>query len=326
MVGFGIDQIQAEYVAEIKLRNINREYILRRTAETEELEKDIADLEDVLQSRRRVRNIIIDELKAINKKYPVPRRSSIVYASEVESDDEEEQVEDYPVTLFLSREGYFKKITPQSLRMSGEQKYKDGDSLRISLESSNRCDLLIFTDRQQIYKLRLADMEETKASALGVYLPSRLQMDDGENVLTMVAPGDYKRQLLLVFENGKAARLECSAYETKTNRKKLVNAYSDKSPLAAVIPLDGETDIACYSSDDRALVFNTSLLQAKTSRTTQGVGVMSLKAKRALVRAVPVSETQIKNISRYRVRSLPAAGAVLKPEDREEQQLSMIED
>ena len=326
MVGFGIDQIQAEYVAEIKLRNINREYILRRTAETEELEKDIADLEDVLQSRRRVRNIIIDELKAINKKYPVPRRSSIVYASEVESDDEEEQVEDYPVTLFLSREGYFKKITPQSLRMSGEQKYKDGDSLRISLESSNRCDLLIFTDRQQIYKLRLADMEETKASALGVYLPARLQMDDGENVLTMVAPGDYKRQLLLVFENGKAARLECSAYETKTNRKKLVNAYSDKSPLAAVIPLDGETDIACYSSDDRALVFNTSLLQTKTSRTTQGVGVMSLKAKRALVRAVPVSETQIKNISRYRVRSLPAAGAVLKPEDREEQQLSMIED
>ena len=326
MVGFGIDQIQAEYVAEIKLRNINREYILRRTAETEELEKNITDLEDVLQSRRRVRNIIIDELKAINKKYPVPRRSSIVYASEVESNDEEEQVEDYPVTLFLSREGYFKKITQQSLRMSGEQKYKDGDSLRISLESSNRCDLLIFTDRQQIYKLRLADMEETKASALGVYLPSRLQMDDGENVLTMVAPGDYKRQLLLVFENGKAARLECSAYETKTNRKKLVNAYSDKSPLAALIPLDGETDIACYSSDDRALVFNTSLLQTKTSRTTQGVGVMSLKAKRALVRAVPVSETQLKNISRYRVRSLPAAGAVLKPEDREEQQLSMIED
>ena len=326
MVGFGIDQIQAEYVAEIKLRNINREYILRRTAETEELEKDIADLEDVLQSRRRVKNIIIDELKAINKKYPVPRRSSIVYASELDGDDEEEQVEDYPVTLFLSREGYFKKITPQSLRMSGEQKYKDGDSLRISLESSNRCDLLIFTDRQQIYKLRLADMEETKASALGVYLPSRLQMDDGESVLTMVAPGDYKRQLLLVFENGKAARLECSAYETKTNRKKLVNAYSDKSPLAAVIPLDGETDIACYSSDDRAIVFNTSLLQTKTSRTTQGVGVMSLKAKRALVRAVPVSETQIKNISRYRVRSLPAAGAILKPEDREEQQLSMIED
>ena len=326
MVGFGIDQIQAEYVAEIKLRNINREYILRRTAETEELEKDIADLEDVLQSRRRVKNIIIDELKAINKKYPVPRRSSLVYASELEGDDEEEQVEDYPVTLFLSREGYFKKITPQSLRMSGEQKYKDGDSLRISLESSNRCDLLIFTDKQQIYKLRLADMEETKASALGVYLPSRLQMDDGENVLTMVAPGDYKRQLLLVFENGKAARLECSAYETKTNRKKLVNAYSDKSPLAAVIPLAGETDISCYSSDDRALVFNTSLLQTKTSRTTQGVGVMSLKAKRALVRAVPVSETQIKNISRYRVRSLPAAGAILKPEDREEQQLSMIED
>ena len=326
MVGFGIDQVQAEYVAEIKLRNINREYILRRTAETEELERDIADLEDVLKSRRRVRNIIIDELKSINKKYPVPRRSSIVYASDIAEDEEEEQVEDYPVTLFLSREGYFKKITPQSLRMSGEQKYKDGDALRLSLESSNRHDLLIFTDKQQIYKLRLCDMEETKASALGVYLPTRLQMDEGESVLTMVDPGEYKKQLLLVFENGKIARIECSAYETKTNRKKLVNAYSDKSPLVAVIPLEEELDLACYSSDDRALVFNTSLLQPKSSRSTQGVGVMSLKAKRVLTRALPVGETQIRNMSRYRVRSLPAAGAILKPEDREEQQLSIIDD
>ncbi len=326
MVGFGIDQVQAEYVAEIKLRNINREYILRRTAETEELERDIADLEEVLKSRRRVRNIIIDELKSINKKYPVPRRSSIVYASDIAEDEEEEQVEDYPVTLFLSREGYFKKITPLSLRMSGEQKYKDGDALRLSLESSNRHDLLIFTDKQQIYKLRLCDMEETKASALGVYLPTRLQMDEGESVLTMVDPGEYKKQLLLVFENGKIARIECSAYETKTNRKKLVNAYSDKSPLVAVIPLEEELDLACYSSDDRALVFNTSLLQPKSSRSTQGVGVMSLKAKRVLTRALPVGETQIRNMSRYRVRSLPAAGAILKPEDREEQQLSIIDD
>ena len=326
MVGFGIDQVQAEYVAEIKLRNINREYILRRTAETEELERDIADLEDVLKSRRRVRNIIIDELKSINKKYPVPRRSSIVYASDIAEDEEEEHVEDYPVTLFLSREGYFKKITPQSLRMSGEQKYKDGDALRLSLESYNRHDLLIFTDKQQIYKLRLCDMEETKASALGVYLPTRLQMDEGESVLTIVDPGEYKKQLLLVFENGKIARIECSAYETKTNRKKLVNAYSDKSPLVAVIPLEEELDLACYSSDDRALVFNTSLLQPKSSRSTQGVGVMSLKAKRVLTRALPVGETQIRNMSRYRVRSLPAAGAILKPEDREEQQLSIIDD
>ena len=317
MIGFGIDEKQAEYVAEIKLRNINKEYILKRVQETQSLADEIDDLEDTLAKPARVRRIIISELETVRKKYGQPRKTEILYGHEVEEYREEEQVEDYPVTLFLSREGYFKKITQQSLRMSGEQKYKDGDSLRISLESSNRCDLLIFTDRQQIYKLRLADMEETKASALGVYLPSRLQMDDGESVLTMVLPGDYKRQLLLVFENGKVARLECSAYETKTNRKKLVNAYSDKSPLAAVIPLDSETDIACYSSDDRALVFNTSLLQTKTSRTTQGVGVMSLKAKRALVRAVPVSETQIKNISRYRVRSLPAAGAVLKPEDRE---------
>ena len=326
MMGFGIDQIQAEFVAEIKLRNINREYILKRTAETEALEKDIEELESILNSRRKIKGIIIDELKQINKKYVTPRKSAIVYADEIEEFDEEQQIEDYPVTLFLSKEGYFKKITAQSLRMSGEQKYKDGDRLNISFESTNRGELLFLTDRQQMYKARVSDFEDVKASVLGVYLPSRLQMDEGENIITMIDPGDYKAHLLFFFENGKAARVELSAYETKTNRKKLVNAYSDKSPLCSVIKLTGETDLCCFSSDDRALVFNSSLLQPKTSRSAQGVAVMSLKARRTLDRAKLVEETQIKNVPRYRVRSLPAAGALLRPEDREEQQMSLIEE
>ena len=326
MMGFGIDQIQAEFVAEIKLRNINREYILKRTAETEALEKDIEELESILNSRRKIKGIIIDELKQINKKYVTPRKSTIVYADEIEEFDEEQQIEDYPVTLFLSKEGYFKKITAQSLRMSGEQKYKDGDRLNISFESTNRGELLFLTDRQQMYKARVSDFEDVKASVLGVYLPSRLQMDEGENIITMIDPGDYKAHLLFFFENGKAARVELSAYETKTNRKKLVNAYSDKSPLRSVIKLTGETDLCCFSSDDRALVFNSSLLQPKTSRSAQGVAVMSLKARRTLDRAKLLEETQIKNVPRYRVRSLPAAGALLRPEDREEQQMSLIEE
>ena len=326
MMGFGIDKIQAEYVAEIKLRNINREYILKRTAETQSLEDDIEELESTLNNRRKIKNIIIKELEEINKKYPMPRKTSLVYASEVEEYSEEQQVEDYPVTLFLSREGYFKKITAQSLRMSGEQKYKDGDALKLSFESSNRRELLILTDKQQIYKTRVADFEDCKASVLGVYLPTKLGMDEGESVITMLDPGDYKSNLLLAFENGKIARIEMAAYETKTNRKKLVNAYSDKSPLVSVIVLDEETDVVCYSSDDRALIFNTSLLQPKTSRSTQGVGVLTLKARRSLTRAEKLADTGIKNASRYRVRSLPAAGALLKTEDKEEQQLSMLEE
>ena len=326
MMGFGIDQLQAEFVAEIKLRNINREYILKRTAETESLEKDIEELEAILNSRRRIKGIIIEELRQINKKFVTPRRTGIVYADEVEEYIQDEQTPDYPVTLFLSREGYFKKITAQSLRMSGEQKYKDGDCLMTSFETSNRAELLILTDRQQIYKAKVADFEETKASVLGIYLPTKLQMDEGESVLAMIEPGDYRAHLLLIFENGKAARIELSAYETKTNRKKLVNACSDKSPVKAVLVLRDEIDVACFGSDDRVLIFNTSLLQPKTSRTTQGVGVMTLKARRTLAAARPLAETSIKNVSRYRVRSLPAAGALLKPEDREEQQLSMIEE
>ena len=326
MMGFGIDQIQAEFVAEIRLRNINREYILKRTAETEELEQAIEELEATLNNRRKLRSIIIDELKQVNKKYPSPRRSIIVYADEIEEFDEDDAVEDYPVTLFLSREGYFKKITAQSLRMSGEQKYKEGDGLMASFESSNRRELLILTDRQQMYKCRVSDFEDGKASALGVYLPTKLQMDEGENVIAMLDPGDYKAHLLLFFENGKAARIELSAYETKTNRRKLVGAYSDKSPVRGVLLLKEEGDIACEASDGRCLVFHSSLLQPKTSRTTQGVGVMALKAKKVLTRAAFLGDTAIRDVKRYRVRTIPAAGALLKPEDRGEEQMTLLEE
>ena len=318
MMGFGIDQTQAEFVAEIKLRNINREYILKRTSETEELERDIEELESIVNNRRK--------LKAISKKYGTPRKTGIVYASELEEPDDDEQVEDYAVTLFLSREGYFKKITAQSLRMSGEQKYKDGDGLAVSFESTNRGELLFLTDKQQMYKARVSDFEDGKASVLGTYLPTRLKMDDGESVIAMIDPGDYKKHLLLMFENGKAARIELSAYETKTNRRKLVGACSDKSPVKAVMLIGEEFDVACYSSDGRALIFNTAQLQPKTSRSTQGVAVMSLKAKRVLERALPLKDSDIQNAARYRVRSIPAAGALIKGEDRAEKQLSLMDE
>ena len=326
MVGFGIDQTQAEFVAEIKLRNINREYILKRTQETEALEQDIEELEATLNNRRRLKGIIIDELKAISKKYGQPRKTGIVYAAEIEEFTEEQTVEDYPVTLFLSREGYFKKITAQSLRMSGEQKYKEGDGLSQIFETTNRAEMLLLTDRQQMYKARVSDFEDGKASQLGVYLPQRLQMDEGESILSLILPGDYSKHLLLVFENGKAARIELAAYETKTNRKKLVNACSDKSPVKTVMLIEEETDLACFSSDGRVLIFNTAQLQPKSSRSTQGVNVMTLKPKRVLEKAVPLKDTAIGSAARYRVKTLPGAGALLKAEDRAEQQLSLLDE
>ncbi len=325
MMGFGIDKIQAEFVAEIKLRNINREYILKRTAETEALEDEIEELESTLNNRRKIRAIIINELTEINKKYVTPRKTGIVYAAEVEEYTEAQQVEDYPVTLFLSREGYFKKITAQSLRMSSEQKYKDGDAPNISFESSNRREVLILTDKQQMYKARVSDFDDCKASVLGTYLPTKLAMDEGESVITMLDPGDYRANLLLAFENGKVARVELAAYETKTNRKKLVNAYSDKSPLRAVLVLGEETDLVCRSSDGRVLVFNSSLLQPKSSRSTQGVGVLAVKARRTLAELSFLADAPLDNLSRYRVRSLPAAGALLRAEDVGQEQLSLLD-
>ena len=325
MVGFGIDEVQAEFVADIRLRNINREYILKRTAETEDLEKEISQLEDILQNRRKIKNVIIDELKKINEKYKTPRKTSIVYAHEIPEVPEENPVEDYPVTVFLSREGYFKKITQQSLRMSGEQKYKENDGLLISFESSNSHELLVVTDQQKIYKCRVSDFEDGKASQLGIYLPSRLKFDDREKVLAVLDPLDYKGSILFFFENGKCARIELSAYETKTNRKKLVSAYSDKSPLVSALLLKEEGNIAVTSSDGRMLVFNTALLQAKTGRSVQGVGVISLKKQKVLTSAVPLESITLDNLSRYRAKSIPAAGAILRAEDQGEKQLSLLE-
>ncbi len=323
MIGFGIDEAQAEFVAEIKLRNINREYILKRTDEVDELEKQIADLEDILKNRRRVKKIISDELSNVIKKYGAERRTKIVYNDEIPEFDESEQIDDYPVTLFLSREGYFKKITPLSLRMGGEQKYKENDSLRVSFEATNRSELLIFTDRYQVYKTRASDFDDTKASALGSYLPAVLGMDDGENAVFMVDPKNYTGQIAFFFENGKALKTDLAGYATKQNRKKLTGAYSDKSPLKAIIPLDGDIDVAVYSTDGRAMIFNTKLLAAKASRASQGVTVMALKKKSTVEDAAPAASTSIKNYSRYKVRSIPAAGALLRPEDRDEIQLQI---
>ena len=311
-------------MAEIKLRNINREYILKRTAETDALEKDIADLEATLESKRRIRGIIIRELKEIIRKYPSPRRTGIVAAESVARMPAEDLVPDYPVQLFLSREGYFKKITPQSLRMSGEQKYKDGDALSQSFGATNRGELLIFTDRQQVYKAKLCDFADTKASVLGVYLPTVLSMDADEHVLCMVDPGDYRGELLLVFENGKAARIPVSAYETKTNRRRLTGAYSDKSPLVAVLPLYEGSEVVLFASDGRALLFPPEAVSLKASRTTQGVAVMALKKKAVVTQAQFAPDTLIRNHARYRARSLPAAGALLREDDRGEEQMSLI--
>ena len=324
MKGFDIDEIQANYVAEIKLRNINREYILKRLEETAELEKDIADLEATLNSRTRIKTIIVRELKDIMKKYPMERRTGIVMSHEVEQLGDEDIVPDYPCTVFLSREGYFKKITPQSLRMNAEQKYKDGDSLRISMETSNRKEFLVFTDKQQVYKLRLRDMDDTKASVLGTYLPAKLGMDEGESVITMI-PAEFDTTLLLVFDNGKVARFPCSVYETKTNRKRQTGAYSDKAALVEVLPIREEGEFVLTSSEGRAVLFRSEDLQTKASRTTQGVAVMKLKVKYKVVSAAPAELSGIQNKTRYKAKTLPAAGALLRPEDRGEQQTTLLD-
>ena len=327
MIGFGIDQIQAEYVAEIKLRNINKEYILKRVNETAALQDEIADLEDTLNDPRRVKKIIVEELDAVAKKYGEPRRTSIVYGHEIEVYQEEEETEAYPVHLFLSREGYFKKITPQSLRMSGEQKFKEGDGLRQSFETVSNAEIMFFTDQCQVYKTRLSEFDDTKASVLGDYLPAKLGMDAGENVIYAVLPGaDYTGALLFFFENGKAARVDLTAYKTTSNRRKLTGAYSDKSPLKCILRIDQDREVAVYSTEPRCLIFHTALLAPKTTRSTQGVAVMTLKPKYRLDTAAYLDETPIANQSRYRVRAVPAAGALLRQEDTEERQIGLLDD
>ncbi len=322
MIGFGIDEIQANFVAEIRLRNINKEYILKQTKAISQLEEEIAELRSTLSSGRKIRNVIIGELKQVAEKYGKPRKTEIVYQTDaVEQDDPAEDIPDYPVTVFVSKEGYLKKITPQSLRMSGAQKFKEGDKLRHCKETTNRGELLVFTDQYQCYKAKLSDFDDGKASQLGDYLPQKLGMEPGEGVAEVVFPGDYKGFILFFFENGKAAKVPLSAYETKTNRRRLTGAYSDKSRLVACIALDADAQVALYTSDNRAAIFSTALLSLKTTRNTIGVTAVSLKKKATLTDAILLEGSGIVNPGRYRCRNIPTAGALLKEEDAPEQQI-----
>ena len=323
MIGFGIDKLQAEFVAEIKLRNINKEYILRRTQEVDDLEREIAELDELLKSEKKIRAVIVKELDAVADKYGKERKTGLAADTDLDAPDEDEALPDYPVTVFVSREGYFKKITPQSLRMSGEQRFKEGDALRFSRETTNAAELLVFTDRCQVYKARCADFDDGKASVLGDYLPAKLGFDEGESVVEVCFPGDYSGFVLFVYENGKAAKVALSAYATKSNRRKLTGAYSDKSPLKAVFVFAEEQQLVLYSTENRALVFSTAQLAPKTTRATQGVAVMTLKRKAVVHRAALLEQSGIVNAARYRTRALPAAGALLKDEDAEEKQIAL---
>lgn len=319
MIGFGIDKIQAEYVAEIKLRHLNREYILKRTKDIENLRADIEDMEDILSSKARIKKIIVSELQNVVKKYDKPRRSEILYADGLEDDEPIEEIPDYPVHLFFTKDGYFKKITPQSLRMSGEQKLKDGDSVVQTLEATNNTDLLFFTDRCQVYKAKAADFDDTKASVLGDFVPTHLHMDPGESAIYMAVTTDYKGYMLFFFENGKLAKVDLSAYETKTNRKKLIKAYCEKFPLAAIRQITEDCELVVQSTAGRILLLNTGAITPKTTKDTQGVAVMTLKKGHRLSSVRDYKEGEFVKPARYRTRSLPAAGALLSAEDAGEQ-------
>lgn len=325
MIGFGIDEPQAEYVAEIKLRHLNREYLLKRTGEINQLEADIADLEDVLAKPARVRRIIIAELNEAAKKYGKPRRSLILYDLPQEEEAEEaEAVPDYPVTVFFTREGYLKKIQPQSLRTAGAHKLKEGDEIIRQIETRNNLDALFFTDQHQVYKVRLAELEDGKVAQMGIFVPGRLGMDEGETILDMVLTADYSGHMLFFFANGKCAKIPLSAYATKQNRRKLLRAYSDKAPLALIHYLPEETELAIRTSAGRMLLVGTAQIPEKTTRDSQGVAVVTLKKNQNITSAVPAESLALANPHRYRVRSLPAAGALLRPEDEGEQQMSLL--
>lgn len=325
MIGFGIDELQAEYVAEIKLRHLNREYLLKRTGEIDQLEADIADLEDVLAKPARVRRIIIAELNEAAKKYGKPRRSLILYDLPQEEEAEEaEAVPDYPVTVFFTREGYLKKIQPQSLRTAGAHKLKEGDEIIRQIETRNNLDALFFTDQHQVYKVRLAELEDGKVAQMGIFVPGRLGMDEGETILDMVLTADYNGHMLFFFANGKCAKIPLSAYATKQNRRKLLRAYSDKAPLALIHYLPEEMELAIRTSAGRMLLVGTAQIPEKTTRDSQGVAVVTLKKNQNITSAVPAESLALENPHRYRVRSLPAAGALLRPEDEGEQQMSLL--
>lgn len=319
MAGFGIDELQAEYVAEIKLRHLNREYILKRTEEIENLEKEIAELEGVLASKAKIKKIIEKELAEVGKRFGQPRKSILIYADEIQTAEEEEEAPDYSVNIFYTKEGYFKKILPQSLRMSSEQKLKEGDSVAYSNECSNNDELLFFTDKAQVYKTKVNEFKETKASTLGDYVPAKLNMDEGENSIYAVNTKDYKGYMIFAFENGKIAKVPLSAYETKTNRKKLTGAYSDKSPIADIIYVKEDCEIMLISSQGRVLLFNTGAIAEKASRSTIGVNILALKKGHRLISAKLYKEGDLAKPSRYRTKTLPAAGSVLSAEDKAEQ-------
>lgn len=320
MIGFGIDETQAEYVAEIKLRHLNREYILKRIDDIEALENEIAELEEVLSSEKKKKQIIISELQNVIKKYDTGRKSEILYEIPEDIEAEEPEVADYPVTVFLTHGGYLKKIKTANLRMSGEQKVKEGDAVARSVECSNKDELLVFTSKHQVYKAKLDDFPDTKASVLGEYLPGKLEMEEGETALYTAVISKYQGYMIFVFENGKLAKVDLSAYETKTNRKKLINAFSDKSPLAAAVYLEEDADIVITSQSGRNLLINTAVILPKTTKSTQGIQAMTLKKKSDKVISLHLyKEGEFEKEWRFRPKNLPAAGALLSAADVGEQ-------
>ena len=312
MIGFGIDEVQAEYVAEIKLRNINRQYILRRVEEVDQLRKDIAEMEDILRDKKKIRKIIIDELKEVSKNYAQPRKTLFYYQSDVEEEEVIDDTPDYPVNLFVSESGYFKKITPQSLRMSGEQKLKEGDYISQTFEATNKTDLIFFSDKAQVYKSKASAFDDCKASLMGDYIPAKLSFDEGEELRTMIPTLDYSGHVVFFFENGKAAKIPMKSYETKTNRKKLANAYSDKSPLVAAVFVAEDADILLRTTSGHALVFNTGMILPKATRDSQGVQVINLRKNASLSSAEIITEEMLPELEKYRARAVPAAGKPAK--------------
>ncbi|MBQ8894976.1 MAG: topoisomerase IV [Clostridia bacterium] len=326
MIGFGVDEIQAEHIANIKLRYLNKEYILNRLEEIAELEKEIAEMEAILKSRTKINRIIESDLKRVKKLYDIPRKTELVYEDQLEAVDEEDHIEDYPVTYFLSKEGYFKKIQPNSLRMNSAQKYKDGDSLRRAVESTNKAELIFFTSAQNAYKAKGYDFEDTKASLLGDYLPAKLEMAQDETVVAMAVTAEYTGDILFCFENGKVAKVPLSAYKTVTNRRRLINAYSDKSPLAATLQLEEDTDILLISTNQKGLVVHSALIPQKATKSTQGVTAMTQKGKHTLEKAVTVAEAGLTNLSYYRTKNLPAVGHLLRQQDLPSDQVTLFEE
>lgn len=319
MIGFGIDEIQAEYVAEIKLRHLNREYILHRTEEIDKLKEETEELQSILDNPKRISGIIIAELKNVSAKYGQPRKSKLIYAAEIQEDDLQDDAPDYPVNLFFTSGGYFKKITPQSLRMSSEQKLKDGDLVTVECQAQNSSELLFFTDKAQVYKTRASEFEDSKASVLGDYVPSKLEMDEGENACHMVVTGDYSGYVVFVFENGKVAKVELSSYKTKTNRRKLVNAYSDKSPLISVIHCVEDCEILIKSSSGRLLLLDTALVGAKTTKNTQGISVMTQRKGHRVTEAHIYRDGELEKPQRYRPKNLPSSGQTMREDEIAEQ-------